>query len=86
MDHGYIQSKENYQAGSEPENLYLHFVPFIQGMLYVGSIEPLPEESLTLIRSPADIRSNLSKIHEHGSRADGIVQSMLLHSRGGDGN
>jgi signal transduction histidine kinase/ketosteroid isomerase-like protein len=33
----------------------------------------------------ADIKSNLAKIHEHGSRANGIVQSMLLHSRGGDG-
>ena len=32
----------------------------------------------------ADIKSNLSKIHEHGTRADGIVQSMLMHSRGGD--
>ena len=33
----------------------------------------------------ADIKSNLRKIHEHGSRADGIVKSMLQHSRGGDG-
>jgi signal transduction histidine kinase len=33
----------------------------------------------------ADIKANLAKIHEHGTRADGIVKSMLLHSRGGDG-
>lgn len=33
----------------------------------------------------ADIKSNLEKIHQHGSRADGIVKSMLLHSRGGSG-
>jgi len=32
-----------------------------------------------------DISSNLKKIHEHGSRADSIVKSMLMHSRGGDG-
>jgi hypothetical protein len=32
-----------------------------------------------------DIGANLKKIHEHGSRADGIVKSMLMHSRGGDG-
>jgi len=32
-----------------------------------------------------DIEGNLLKIHEHGSRADGIVKSMLMHSRGGDG-
>jgi len=33
-----------------------------------------------------DIEANLSKIHEHGTRADGIVKSMLLHSRGKSGD
>ncbi len=32
-----------------------------------------------------DIEMNLKKINEHGDRADGIVKSMLQHSRGGDG-
>lgn len=32
-----------------------------------------------------DVKMNLSKITEHGSRADRIVKSMLLHSRGGNG-
>jgi signal transduction histidine kinase len=32
-----------------------------------------------------DIKSNLKKIYEHGSRANGIVTSMLQHSRGGSG-
>jgi len=31
----------------------------------------------------ATLTGNLSKIAEHGRRADGIVTSMLLHSRGG---
>jgi signal transduction histidine kinase len=33
----------------------------------------------------ATLTGNLSKIAEHGRRADGIVRSMLLHSRGGSG-
>jgi len=33
-----------------------------------------------------NIEANLRKIHEHGSRADSIVKSMLQHSRGGSGN
>jgi signal transduction histidine kinase len=33
----------------------------------------------------AILTGNLSKIAEHGRRADGIVKSMLLHSRGGSG-
>ncbi|MCA1802189.1 MAG: hypothetical protein LC662_06995, partial [Rhodothermaceae bacterium] len=32
-----------------------------------------------------DIKSNLTKIHSHGSRADSIVKAMLQHSRGGSG-
>ncbi|MGY6523150.1 MAG: sensor histidine kinase [Mongoliitalea sp.] len=32
-----------------------------------------------------DVKVNLSKIHEHGTRANGIVSSMLMHSRGGSG-
>ena len=32
-----------------------------------------------------DIKANLEKIHEHGSRANDIVTSMLQHSRGGSG-
>lgn len=32
-----------------------------------------------------DIKINLTKIKHHGGRADGIVKSMLMHSRGGSG-
>jgi signal transduction histidine kinase len=32
-----------------------------------------------------DIKANLEKIHEHGTRANTIVTSMLQHSRGGSG-
>ncbi|PWN05768.1 ATP-binding protein [Rhodohalobacter mucosus] len=38
-----------------------------------------------LLEILGDIEANLRKIHEHGSRADGIVKSMLQHSRGGEG-
>ena len=32
-----------------------------------------------------DVVSNQKKIHQHGTRADSIVKSMLMHSRGGNG-
>jgi signal transduction histidine kinase len=32
-----------------------------------------------------DLQQNVSKIHEHGKRADGIVRNMLMHSRGQSG-
>jgi signal transduction histidine kinase len=46
----------------------------------------LDETSLNeIVELTRDIELNLKKIHEHGSRADSIVKSMLQHSRGGDG-
>lgn len=42
----------------------------------------ITEEIAFLIQ---DVKGNLEKIHHHGTRADGIVKSMLLHSRGGSG-
>ncbi|NBC03808.1 MAG: GAF domain-containing protein [Bacteroidetes bacterium] len=47
--------------------------------------EKLTADSHQLIAILGDIESNLKKIYEHGSRADSIVKSMLLHSRGGSG-
>ena len=34
----------------------------------------------------SDLRLNLQKVKEHSQRADGIVRSMLEHSRSGPGN
>lgn len=33
-----------------------------------------------------DVKTNLQKVHKHGTRADRIVKSMLMHSRGSSGN
>ncbi|WP_439473512.1 ATP-binding protein [Algoriphagus formosus] len=185
MEKDLIQDEKTYQgAAAPPESLNLHFVPFTQGMLYVGSTEPLSEDEIDLIRSLSeafaiaysryedfvklekakaeiesamselkatqtqlvqqeklaslgqltagiaheiknplnfvnnfsevsnelideafeeleklvdseekeeiiaileDVKGNLSKVQEHGKRANGIVTSMLQHSRGGDG-
>ena len=41
MEIGQIQNAETYQGSTTPpESLDLHFVPFTQGMLYVGDILP----------------------------------------------
>jgi signal transduction histidine kinase/ligand-binding sensor domain-containing protein len=47
--------------------------------------EKLSADSHQLTAILDDIETNLRKIHKHGNRADGIVKSMLQHSRGGDG-
>ena len=46
-----------------------------------------PSEALENVQDLlGDIRINLEKIRHHGGRADGIVKSMLMHSRGGSGD
>jgi signal transduction histidine kinase len=181
---GALTGEEKYVTENRPSNLYLHFLPFAQGMLYVGNQAPLNEDELKLVQNLADafstayaryedfkkldiaksaveaamqelqqtqsqlvqqeklaslgqltagiaheiknplnfinnfsevsvelidevlaeldqaglgetkdeiqeilgsVRSNLNIIHQHGSRADGIVKSMLMHSRSGTG-
>jgi len=46
-------------------------------------IEPEPLTYITELLH--DLRQNAGKIQEHGKRADSIVRSMLLHSRGQSG-
>ena len=52
---GQIKEIIQYQAGDSPlESLSLQFIPFAQGMLYVGSHEPLEESQLEIVKSLAD--------------------------------
>ncbi|TVQ64506.1 MAG: hypothetical protein EA360_12140, partial [Balneolaceae bacterium] len=51
-----------------------------------GGVSDGAHQSDLILEILDDIEANLRKIHEHGSRANGIVQSMLLHSRGGSGS
>jgi signal transduction histidine kinase len=54
MERGQIQDLESYQGAEEaPESLHLHFIPFNQGMLYVGSTGPLNDEEISLSESLA---------------------------------
>lgn len=55
------------------ESLRTHFVHTDSAAL---------EEVETILE---DLKTNAEKINEHGRRADGIVRSMLLHSRGKPG-
>ena len=45
--------------------------------------DSVPKDVIELLQ---DVQMNLEKIHEHSSRVDRIVRSMLMHSRGEGGN
>jgi len=52
MELGQVQNPETYQGSSAPpESLNLHFIPFTQGMLYVGDVSPLNDEKLQLVKT-----------------------------------
>ena len=51
---GAIEPTEKYVTGDHPTNLDLHFIPFLQGMLYVGNDKPLSEDELHLVQNLAD--------------------------------
>jgi signal transduction histidine kinase len=54
-EQGQIATIEQYQAGeTAPEFLGLQFIPFSQGMLYIGSHEPLEYFQIDLAKSLAD--------------------------------
>jgi signal transduction histidine kinase/ketosteroid isomerase-like protein len=52
---GQVSNQKTYQGAAEPpESLDLHFVPFKQGMLYVGNTSSLEKEALELVKSLAE--------------------------------
>src|SRR5579863_5565658 len=53
-ERGAITTGEKFLVESRPNDLYLHFVPFQQGMLYVGDTKPLSTEHLQLVQALAE--------------------------------
>jgi signal transduction histidine kinase/coenzyme F420-reducing hydrogenase delta subunit len=54
VQQGAITSGEKYLTENRPTDLYLHFLPFLQGMLYVGSTIALSDNELQLVQNLAD--------------------------------
>ncbi|MCB2219040.1 MAG: nuclear transport factor 2 family protein [Bacteroidetes bacterium] len=55
MNLGQVKVPEKYQgAEAPPESLHLHFIPFAQGMLYVGHQEQLTKDKIDLVKSLAE--------------------------------
>ncbi|TMI88766.1 MAG: hypothetical protein E6H06_18815, partial [Bacteroidetes bacterium] len=51
---GVLDSPEQYLKILPQGGFYLHFLPFLQGMLYVGNTTQLGEEEIKLLQSVAD--------------------------------
>jgi signal transduction histidine kinase len=54
LKQGNITSTETFLTEHHPKDLYLHFLPFLQGILYVGNETPLNDDELQLVQNLAD--------------------------------
>ena len=55
VEQGFLEDTAQYQGGeAPPEHLALHFVPFSQGMLYIGNAELLSADQLQLVQALAE--------------------------------
>ncbi|MCW3088079.1 MAG: hypothetical protein JWQ78_1465, partial [Sediminibacterium sp.] len=74
---GQIQSMNTYQGGEEaPESLTLQFVPFAQGMMYVGSAADLSAPQVALVQSLADAFSTAYARYEDFNKLEAAKQQI----------
>jgi signal transduction histidine kinase len=73
---GAIVSTRQYMDTIPRDGFYLHFLPFFQGMLYVGNTQQLADEEITLIQSVADAFSTAYARYEDFNRLEAAKQQV----------
>jgi signal transduction histidine kinase len=74
---GQIQDAATYQgAAAPPDSLDLHFIPFTQGMLYVGNTDQLQEDDIDLVRSLAEAFSIAYARYEDFTKLEKAKESV----------
>ncbi|HKK12599.1 MAG TPA: ATP-binding protein, partial [Flavobacteriaceae bacterium] len=77
MKLGQVKSAEKYQgSASAPEALNLHFVPFNQGMLYVGNVSLLTDDKIDLVKTLADAFSTAYARYEDFNKLETAKQQV----------
>jgi signal transduction histidine kinase/DNA-directed RNA polymerase subunit N (RpoN/RPB10) len=73
---GAISSKAQYMRTLPHEGVHLNFLPFLQGMLYVGNIAPLAEDNISLIQAVADAFSTAYARYEDFNKLEAAKQQV----------
>jgi signal transduction histidine kinase len=76
VEQGAVTTGEKYLTEHRPTDLYLHFLPFLQGMLYVGDAAPLSEEHLQLVQALADAFSTAYARYEDFNKLEAAKQQV----------
>jgi signal transduction histidine kinase len=73
---GALGSAEQYLRTIPQGGLYLHFLPFLQGMLYVGNSAKLGEEDIKLVQSVADAFSTAYARYEDFNKLEAAKHTV----------
>jgi len=73
---GALASPEHYLETLPHGGFYLHFLPFLQGMLYVGNTTALAAEEIKLIQSVADAFSTAYARYEDFNKLEAAKQQV----------
>jgi signal transduction histidine kinase len=73
---GAITSRDQYLSTIPKEGIYLHFLPFLQGMLYVGNTAALHADDLNLVHAVADAFSTAYARYEDFNKLEAAKQQV----------
>ena len=76
VQQGAMVSAETYLKTIPQGGFYLHFLPFLQGMLYVGNTTQLDEEEINLIQSIADAFSTAYARYEDFNKLEAAKKQV----------
>ncbi len=76
VEQGAITSGGKYLVENRPTNLDLHFLPFMQGMLYVGNTAPLSDDELQLVQNLADAFSTAYARYEDFNKLESAKEQI----------
>ncbi|MEI9955680.1 MAG: hypothetical protein WDM90_05070 [Ferruginibacter sp.] len=73
---GALASATTYLQTIPQGGFYLHFLPFLQGMLYVGNSAQLKQDELELVQSVADAFSTAYARYEDFNKLEAAKQTV----------
>ncbi|MBS1543556.1 MAG: nuclear transport factor 2 family protein, partial [Bacteroidetes bacterium] len=73
---GSIANREQYLHSIPKAGIYLHFLPFLQGMLYVGHTDALGDDDLDLVQSVADAFSTAYARYEDFNKLEAAKREV----------
>jgi signal transduction histidine kinase len=76
VEQGAVTSGEKYLIENRPTDLYLHFLPFLQGMLYAGNTSALSDDELHLVQDLADAFSTAYARYEDFNKLESAKEQI----------